>query len=108
MKKIVLLLVLLSVVCPQLWGQGFFTRNDDDDKVAIALYYLKTRYVDSLDMNAIYDSLLFQMVNQLDPHSVFIPKEKVQETREPLDGEFEGVGIEFAILSDTAPDSARR
>ena len=101
MKKIVPLLVLLSVVCPQLWGQGFFTRNDDDDKVAIALYYLKTRYVDSLDMNAISDSLLFQLVKQLDPHSVFIPKEKVQETREPLDGEFEGVGIEFAILSDT-------
>ncbi len=99
MKKIIPLLVLLTVVCPQVFGQSFVSINED--KVSRALNYLKSQYVDSLDVNAISDSLMFEIMSQLDPHSIFIPKEKVQATHEPLDGEFEGVGIEFAILSDT-------
>ena len=99
MKKFVPLLVLLTIVCPQVFGQSFVSINED--KVSRALNYLKSQYVDSLDVNAISDSLMFEIMSQLDPHSIFIPKEKVQATHEPLDGEFEGVGIEFAILSDT-------
>lgn len=41
------------------------------------------------------------MLGALDPHSVFIPAEDVKSMNEPLDGNFEGVGIEFVILEDT-------
>lgn len=99
MKKLIPLLVLLLAVCPQTWGQGFVSRSDD--KVTRVLNYLKTQYVDSLDMDALSDTLMKVIVSQLDPHTVYIPKDKVQAMNEPLDGSFEGVGIEFAILADT-------
>ena len=99
MKKLIPLFVLLLAVCPQTWGQHFVSLNED--KVTRALNYLKSYYVDSLDMDALSDTLMKVIVSQLDPHTVYIPKDKVQAMNEPLDGAFEGVGIEFAILADT-------
>ena len=41
------------------------------------------------------------MLEKLDPHSVYIPKKDLQEMNEPLEGNFEGIGIQFNILRDT-------
>ena len=40
-------------------------------------------------------------MSELDPHSTYIPRERVEEVNEPLDGSFEGVGIEYTMLDDT-------
>jgi carboxyl-terminal processing protease len=47
------------------------------------------------------DAAINAMLEELDPHSIYIPKEDVKATNEPLEGNFEGVGIQFAIVDDT-------
>lgn len=78
---------------------AIITRNAA--KIARALYYIETRYVDTVDMDKAIDKMLESLVEQLDPHSAYIPKDRVEETNEPLEGSFEGIGIEFAIVADT-------
>jgi carboxyl-terminal processing protease len=59
-------------------------------------YYVDTTNVDKLTENAIVEVL-----RQLDPHSLYISKEEVQKMNEPLQGNFEGVGISFNVYRDT-------
>ncbi|MCL2074578.1 MAG: S41 family peptidase [Marinilabiliaceae bacterium] len=58
-------------------------------------------YVDSVDKQMISREAIVSMLKKLDPHSVFIPSEEVQESKAQLDGNFEGVGVEFVIMNDT-------
>ncbi len=58
-------------------------------------------YVDSVDIDDITETMVKAALKELDPHSVYIPKKNVQSTNEPLQGKFEGVGIQFNILEDT-------
>lgn len=58
-------------------------------------------YVDSVNVNELTEYSISQMLDRLDPHSVYIPAKEVQAANEPLEGNFDGVGIEFLILKDT-------
>ncbi len=58
-------------------------------------------YVDSVNNDELVDAAINAILEELDPHSVYIPKEEVKATNEPLEGNFEGVGIQFAIVEDT-------
>jgi len=66
-----------------------------------AVFLIEENYVDTVNFKKLADETLSQLMEKLDPHSVFIPAEDVQSTNEQLEGSFEGVGIEFAIISDT-------
>ena len=71
------------------------------EKFNTLLYYIEHMYVDSVDSEALVSTAIREMLEELDPHSVYIPKEELQETNEPLNGNFEGIGIEFHIQEDT-------
>lgn len=58
-------------------------------------------YVDTINYEEIKKSAIIGILDELDPHSIYIPKEEVQKSRELLKGGFEGIGIEFQILDDT-------
>jgi carboxyl-terminal processing protease len=62
---------------------------------------VEASYVDSVDVEELYESSINGMLKKLDPHSVYIPKENVEESNEQLQGHFGGVGIRFIILRDT-------
>ncbi len=62
---------------------------------------INNRYVDDVDMKAIADTAIQAMLSKLDPHSVFIPAEELQQVNEELVGKFFGIGIEFNIFDDT-------
>ena len=100
MKRFALAFLLLAASCP-LWGQSDSTLWRNTEKVARTLYYIQNHYVDSVDLDKIVDKVIDGLVQELDPHSTYIPKAKVAAANEPLDGSFEGVGIEFAIIADT-------
>lgn len=59
------------------------------------------RYVESPDLNSLSEEAIKAMLNKLDPHSLYIAARDVQRANENLQGNFEGVGISFQILSDT-------
>ena len=62
---------------------------------------IKNRYVDDVPMDSLADTAIQAMLSKLDPHSVFIPAEELQQVNEDLAGKFFGIGVEFNIFNDT-------
>ena len=58
-------------------------------------------YADSIDTELLVEFAFAGMLEQLDPHSIYIPKKEVEQMNAPLKGSFTGVGIRFQILKDT-------
>ncbi|GAF04072.1 S41 family peptidase [Saccharicrinis fermentans] len=90
-----LLLVLLGT---SLNAQKF---DKDLQKLQLAYKLISTFYVDSIDDGKLVENAISGMLTKLDPHSVYISKEEVAKMNEPLDGSFEGIGIQFNIFKDT-------
>lgn len=62
---------------------------------------INRKYVDSVNTDSLAWLAIEQVFNQLDPHSVFIPAEQVKQISDELQGNFEGIGVEFELLDDT-------
>ena len=58
-------------------------------------------YVDTVNLHRLTEDAIIKVLADLDPHSVYISKEEVDEMNEPLEGGFFGIGIQFTILRDT-------
>ncbi|MDE5613023.1 MAG: S41 family peptidase, partial [Odoribacter sp.] len=58
-------------------------------------------YVDTVNLHRLTEDAIVKVLADLDPHSVYISKEEVDEMNEPLEGGFFGIGIQFTILRDT-------
>ena len=95
-----ILFLLLAVPCLPLHAQGTSARRHAE-KISQALKLIETRYVDTVDMDRAVDRMLEQLIRELDPHSVYVPAAGVDALNEPMDGYFEGVGIEYALIADT-------
>ena len=62
---------------------------------------IESFYVDTPDMNRMSEVAIRAMLKDLDPHSVYIAAKDVERSNEGLQGNFEGVGVSFQIVSDT-------
>ena len=82
------------------WAQSP-DREAQAQKFSTLLYYIDEIYVDSVDAGDLVESAIVGMLEEMDPHSVYIPAEELQAADEPLNGNFEGVGIQFNIFKDT-------
>ncbi|MBK8498269.1 MAG: S41 family peptidase [Flavobacteriales bacterium] len=71
------------------------------DKVGQVLDLIDRQYVDSVEKNALVDEVLQDILQRLDPHSYYISAAELQAAQEPLEGSFDGIGVEFAIQRDT-------
>ena len=94
---IVLIITLLSVnfnVKAQTYDENVF-------KFKRVYDIINTYYVDSTDNEKNIEDAIIGMLKDLDPHSIYISKEELDEVNEPLQGNFEGIGIQFNILEDT-------
>ncbi len=58
-------------------------------------------YVEDVETNTLVEAAINGMLEELDPHSVFIPKKNMERVEEEFRGDFEGIGIEFQIVNDT-------
>lgn len=85
-------------------------RNNDDPsgvdiemirKLQIAQLAITQLYVDSVDQNKIAEDAINGILEKLDPHSSYTNAEETKKLNEPLEGNFEGVGISYNILEDT-------
>ncbi|MBN1251992.1 MAG: S41 family peptidase [Bacteroidales bacterium] len=59
-------------------------------------------YVDTIAEQKLVEKAIISVLKDLDPHSVYISKDDVKEMNEPLNGNFDGIGITYNILNDTA------
>lgn len=71
------------------------------EKFTALLYHLDQNYVDSVDTDELVEKAIVKILAELDPHSVYIPAKDVKKANEGLEGNFEGIGIQFNILKDT-------
>jgi len=71
------------------------------EKFATLLNYIQHMYVDSVDAARLTEKAIISLLEDLDPHSTYLSKEELQEANEPLQGSFDGIGIQFNILHDT-------
>src|SRR5215467_9008780 len=81
-------------------NKGFFAVNKRTS-IEEALDLIKSRYVDSVHIDTLEEGAIQQMMSGLDPHSVYIPASALKEVNEDIAGNFEGIGVEFNIFSDT-------
>ena len=65
------------------------------------LNYIEESYVDSISKDKLIEDGIDAMLHDLDPHSFYIPKSHFRAMNETLEGNFEGIGIEFRIMTDT-------
>jgi len=70
-------------------------------KLGTTLALIESKYVDPVDMDSIAEKLLPKLVEELDPHSVYIPAKELEAVNEPLEGEFDGIGVIFNMVTDT-------
>ncbi len=65
------------------------------------LRFIEARYVDDVNSEELIDKAISSILEELDPHSTYIPASHLTRINDELDGNFDGVGIEFIILEDT-------
>ena len=71
------------------------------DKLNRTMALIQNEYIDSLNMDSITEQVLPLLVQQLDPHSMYIPAKDMQAVNEPLESEFDGIGVVFNMATDT-------
>ncbi|HRG89927.1 MAG TPA: S41 family peptidase, partial [Chitinophagales bacterium] len=93
--------VMLGFVVNSLTGDKQPMLNSRYSKIDDILNYIDQKYVDTVNRTQLMDKTIEKMLSNLDPHSVYIPAQDVSEMNEGLEGNFEGIGIEFYIVQDT-------
>lgn len=75
--------------------------NEDARKLSLALYAISNFYVDETDEKKLVEDAIVGMLEKLDPHSNYSDPEETKDLTEPLESNFDGIGIQFNMLTDT-------
>lgn len=75
--------------------------NSPARKLQIAEYAISNLYVDKVDEEKLVEDAIIKMLEELDPHSTYSGPEEVKKLNEPLVGNFDGIGIQFNMATDT-------
>ena len=72
-----------------------------NDKLNRVVSYIANDYIEPLTSDSIAELAIPAILKELDPHSAYIPAREFQQVEEPLQGEFDGIGIVFNMATDT-------
>lgn len=97
MKKIYIILACLWAIAAQAQNFGSPAMR----KLQMAEFAIANLYVDKVDENKLVEEAIIKMLAQLDPHSTYSNAEEVKKMNEPLQGNFEGIGVQFQMIEDT-------
>ena len=77
--------------------------NDESPmrKLQYAEVAISNLYVDSVDEKKLVEDAIRGMIDKLDPHSSYLTPKEVKSLNEPLNGNFEGIGVQFNMIEDT-------
>jgi carboxyl-terminal processing protease len=78
-----------------------YSVNTTGNKINNLLDYIELQYVDTVNREQLENKSIASMLKSLDPHSDYIPASEFDAVNEPLEGEFDGIGVEFNIINDT-------
>ena len=106
MQRVYFVVIIILLVI--LFGQRVYTRNQIPvpkgqwDKLYLVLDQIEKNYVDKIDAATIVEKALPFIMEELDPHSNYLPPIELQRAEEALEGSFDGIGVSFNVPNDTA------
>src|ERR1035437_8486017 len=75
--------------------------NEGTFKFGRTLSLIDAFYVDTVNLDMLTEKAIVEVLKNLDPHSTYISAKDVKDMNEPLNGNFEGIGVQFNILRDS-------
>jgi len=82
-------------------NKSIFSISSRDHKLEEVLNYVEKNYVDTFSRKVLEEKAIGGLLQSLDPHSSYISADEFNELNDPLLGNFEGIGVQFRIESDT-------
>ena len=99
------ILILIGVAIGFLLSDNFYDNDRlgfaDRDKVSKALQLVRSTYVDSVNTDSIEGVTVNNLLQNLDPHSLYLPPKQATSANERLEGGYSGIGINYTLLRDT-------
>ena len=92
------LFVLLSFLS---FGQQNNNAINSSQKLTEVLLNVERFYVDAPDIPKLTDAAIISLLEELDPHSTYIPKEELEDAQMTINGSFVGIGVRFQLMKDT-------
>jgi carboxyl-terminal processing protease len=100
-----LFFTMSAIIALSVYGGEGYTQstpsNASAEKLSLLLSYIENMYVDSVNSEELVEKAIIHLLEELDPHSTYFTEEELREANEPLQGSFDGIGIQFNILHDT-------
>ena len=103
MKKVCFVIIIIACFFSITAIQAQENKKNDSPirKLTLAQFAIANLYVDETDADKLVESAIMGMLEELDPHSTYSNAEEVKKMNEPLQGNFDGIGIQFNIAEDT-------
>lgn len=101
MKSLASITFFLLLVCFHPASHAQVAASKELHKLQVAWQIINTLYVDTVNASQLSESAIKAMLQQLDPHSTYVSANELKALNEPLEGSFDGIGIEFSIIRDT-------
>ncbi|MDC0584477.1 S41 family peptidase [Bacteroidales bacterium] len=103
------LIISISIIIGMMIGMRIQPVAKDDrfvivprtDKLNGVVNYIVSDYVDSINKDEMVEDMIPKILEDLDPHSVYIPAKDLTAVNEPLEGNFSGIGVQFNMQNDT-------
>ncbi len=106
-KKIIIPVIIIVTVISVFVGMRIQNAISDDKvsdqvrKFSEVLNLTSRYYVDNVDTQKLTESAIRGMLDELDPHSIYISSDQLKRVNEEFQGSFEGIGVEFDVINDT-------
>ena len=97
----ILSLMLTACCCLSVNAQRGYVNEEALQKLQMAEVYINHLYVDSVDEKKLVEDAIRGMLEKLDPHSSYSTPKEVKAMNEPLQGSFEGIGVQCNVVEDT-------
>ncbi len=100
--------ILLTLVIGFILGNYFSSNSlsrkfflNSGNKIDVILDVVDDQYVDTVNMKQLVEDAIPKLINELDPHSTYIPARDLETVNEELEGHFSGIGVQFIRMNDT-------
>ena len=106
-KKIIIPVIIIMTVVSIFIGMKIQNAISDDKvsdqvrKFSEVLNLTSRYYVDNIDSQKLTESAIRGMLDELDPHSIYISSDQLKRVNEEFQGSFEGIGVEFDVINDS-------
>jgi len=102
------IVIVVSIILGIFLGRVLWSRDQrspgytgSNSKIDMALSFIAKNYVDSISEEKLEEDAIPALLSKLDPHSAYIPASEFNEVNDPLEGSFEGIGVQFNMQNDT-------